>query len=398
MKLKIFLAIFLGVLGVFFTAEYLLFSYSQKETVATVKKEVSRATSLYKYINKAETLSKINEASELASRQTLIDAIDFNNWKKLKEELKSNSEDTTVKTSIKKIQDSVQIELDIINKLYDKSDMIFIVDSDGDVISKNLDGILDGKNFLNKILIQSALKGRNGEDVFKILGKVYKVVAVPIRNDQNFIIGAYCSANIVDSEMAKDDAGKLYEETVDASSTNRFYFAFIGENNKLYGSNLSPEKHETLRKYIETHSIAKLINKKDKTRKTSSYITLNGEKFFADIAVHPSLDGDSDVYYMILSSVDKSLQPLKARNTNFIFFTIFILILGFIIAFVFDESFNKPINNFMEGMLEIINGNTSYKFDNEADGIEGSLNQNANYMISVLLGEKNQEDVQNKES
>ncbi len=397
MKLKIFLAIFISVLSVFFAGEYLIFSYSQKETVSTVKKEVSRATSLYKYINKAETLSKINEASELASRQTLIDAMDSDNWKAYNEKLKEDPNNKEIKTALKKIKDNVQIELDVINKLYDKSDMIFVVDSNGDVISKNLDGILDGKNFSKKILIQSALKGRNGEDVFKILGKVYKVVAVPVRDDKNFIIGAYCSANIVDSEMAKDDAGKLYEETVDAASTNRFYFAFIGENNKLYGSNLSPEKHETLRRYIETHSISKLISKTDKTRKTSSYITLNGEKFFADIAVHPSLAGDSDVYYMILSSVDKSLQPLKAKNTNFIFFTIFVLILGFIISFVFDEAFNKPINNFMEGMLEIINGNTSYKFDNDADGIEGSLNQNANYMISVLLGEKTPEEESNKD-
>jgi len=126
----------------------------------------------------------------------------------------------------------------------------------------------------------------------------------------------------------------------------------------------------------------------DREKKKSLSFRLSGELYNASVALHSQRFGDSKLGYIILGSKDSVLLNIKAEQNKFIFIVLLVTILAIMISYFLVESFLTPINKFMEGMVEIINGNKKFRFNNDAEGIEGNLNQNANYMISVLLGEK----------
>lgn len=376
MKLKIYLLSLLSILAVFLAAQYLFVNLINTHLTLTLKDSVSRATSLYKYINKADTLEKIKKSEQLAEKKELLEAFDTEQYK----------------TTPQDVASKVQIELNIINKFSDSSDVIFVTDTEGAVVAKNLDDTLKGVNFKENLLIKNALLGRADENIFKMLkqNKYFKVTSVPIRKDGK-IIGAFSSANYIDSKIAKEDFSKLYEETNEETRQTPLYLAFIEPKN-LLGSNMPPELHEAFKRYVETNSEMIDMSFKDQDKRHSFEVVLNGERFFANIAIHPQLDNQEKVCYIILSSIDKTLEPVKNNRNNYMLLTAIIILISFIFGFIIEESFHAPINKFMEGMIEIINGNKGFRFNNEATGLEGNLNQNANYMISVLLGEKTPEE------
>jgi len=372
MKFKIFLLSFSTIALIFLATHYFFVIDTKQNLVMTLKDNVSRATSLYKHINRADSFARINKAVELANKKELLDAIDL--------EDKENYEE---------IAEKIQVELNIINRFQDTSDIIFVTDIDGYVIARNLDDTLKGMIFKDKILIKSAIAGSAGEDVFKIMGKLHRVISVPIKKDCK-VIGTISFANQIDSEMAKIDFRTLAEETSEEKQKTPLYFAFLDLKNKEFlGSNMPPDFHTSLKAQLNSNqNFSQDVIKDDAERKFAFNMVLAGEKFYANVSAHPQLNQMKRVHYIILSSVDNVTRPLKSKKNNFLFFTALIIVLSFIIAFVLEESFMAPVNKFMEGMLEIINGNKKYRFSNDTEGLEGSLNQNANYMISVLLGEK----------
>ena len=272
--------------------------------------------------------------------------------------------------------------------MYDKNDAIFMVDVHGNVVAKNLDGIFRNKNLSKELLIQTALQGFSDRDVIKIVDKTYLVTAAPVIKNGK-IIGAYCSADNVNSETAKEAASSLYDESLFNGST-KVYFGFF-DKSALLGSTMPTELHESFKKFIADNQ--ELINKIDAegSKKHEVNITLKNENFYTTISRHPSLSDTNDMFYIALVSKDKLLEPLKTRHGTLGLISFFIVLIGLIFSFIFDEQFNKPVNKFMENMLEIINGNTKYRFSNDAEGTEGNLNQNANMMIATLLGEKTPE-------
>ncbi len=278
----------------------------------------------------------------------------------------------------------MQVELNVINKMYDSNDALFVVDRHGNVVAKNLDGIFRNKNLAEELLIKTVLQGFSDTDVIKILDKTYLVTAAPIEKN-GYIIGAYCSADNVNSETAKEASTSLYNESL-FKDNSRFYFGFF-DKQSLLGSTLPTELHESFKKFIADNQ--ELIKKIDtEGSKHDIMIELKNEQFFSSISRHPSLSETNDMFYIALVSKDKLLDPVQARHGTFGLISFFMILVSFIFSFIIDEQFNKPINKFMENMLEIINGNTKFRFSNDAEGVEGNLNQNANMMIATLLGEK----------
>ncbi|HRZ79802.1 MAG TPA: hypothetical protein P5044_07335, partial [bacterium] len=286
--------------------------------------------------------------------------------------------------AIKEIESNVQIELNVINKMYDRTEAIFVVDKYGNVVAKNLDGTLKNMNFSKEVLMSAALQGAADRDIVKMLDKTYRITAAPIYINGK-IAGAYCSANMINSETAKEVVTGLFDESI--KNAGDFYFGFF-DRKTLLGSTMPTELHENFKKFISEHQ--EMIEKIDSgdSKRHDTVINIKGEKFYASIAKHPSLSESNDVFYLTLVSMDKTLGPVSSKQGTLILISIFILILGLITIVVLDEQFNRPVNKFMENMLEIINGNVKYRFNNEATGVEGNLNQNANMMIATLLGEK----------
>ncbi len=370
MKAKIILLSLVSIALVFGAAYHLLVNQTKRQIVETLEDSVSRATSLYKYISAAETLDRIRNAEEIAARKEMLDVFDPAAY---------------VANPVEAAQ-KIQVELNVINKFSDNSDVLFITDTAGTVLAKNLDDTLKGVSFKENLLVSNAISGRSDEDIFEILGKRMKVVSVPIRKDGR-IIGTFNSANIIDSQMAKDDFSNLTEETNEEKGSNPLMFAFV-EKQKVLGSTMPPELHEALKRYMEGKPEIVENAIKESERKHEFRTALNGEKFYANIAVHEHLGQEKQVCYLFISSVDKGLQSLSASRNNFIWITIIVLILAVILGIVIEEQSQVPISRFTEGMIEIIHGNRKFRFSNEAEGVEGQLNQNANMMIAALLGER----------
>ncbi|HOW52799.1 MAG TPA: hypothetical protein PLV42_12245 [bacterium] len=370
MKAKIILLSVISIALVFGAAYHLLVNQTKRQLIETLEDSVSRATSLYKYINAAETLDRIRAAEEIAARKELLDVL-------VPAALAANPIEAEQK---------IQVELNVINKFSDPSDVLFITDTEGRVVAKNLDNTLKGISFKENLLISNAISGRSDEDIFEILGKRMKVVSVPIRKE-GAIIGTFNSANIIDSEMAKGDFSNLTEETNEEKGNNPLLFAFV-EKQKVLGSTMPPELHEALKKYIENNPDIVEKALKEEERKHAFTAKLNGEKFYANIAVHEHLGQEKYVCYLFVSSIDKGLQPLYASRNNFLWIVIIVLIIAIIFGIVIEEQSQAPISRFTEGMIEIIHGNRKFRFSNEAEGVEGQLNQNANMMIAALLGER----------
>ncbi len=392
MKTKIFIPFFVSIIILFVAVYFLMILPKYKESEKNVKSKVSLMTKFYKYRNDSDKLKNIRDAKEMARKKELVNAFDAEKWREVRFSLQDEDESSEdvpeeeLKEIKKKIHDSVQVELNVINKLYDDSDAIFITDIDGVVVAKNLDGTLSDLDIGDKLLIKAALNGLGDQDVIKLLDKYYKVVSVPLVKDGE-IVGTYCSANIMDTEMVKKSFMK--EEEL---SDPPVFFAFL-DKKRLLGSTMPSGLHRNFDKYIQKNST--IFNEvKDDEHKIHTYpLNIEGENFFISISTHPRLSEKKDMFYMGIVSLDKMTAPIDQDFYALIVITVLLIISGIVAAFILEYNFYNPINHFVENMIEIINGNTEYRFDNEADGVEGMLNQNANYMISVLLGEKTPEEI-----
>jgi hypothetical protein len=390
MKAKIFILTLVLTGAMYLAADYLFVRYSKTNLIDTAKSGVSQSISLYRYINMADSFAEIKNVESLAKKDELVNAFNVEKWESA---IKENSKDFSnlsedSKKLIREIEQNIQVELNVINKMYDKNDAIFMVDVHGNVVAKNLDGIFRNKNLSKELLIQTALQGFSDRDVIKIVDKTYLVTAAPVIKNGK-IIGAYCSADNVNSETAKEAASSLYDESL-FNGLTKVYFGFF-DKSALLGSTMPTELHESFKKFIVDNQ--ELINKIDAegSKKHEVNITLKNENFYTTISRHPSLSDTNDMFYIALVSKDKLLEPLKTRHGTLGLISFFIVLIGLIFSFILDEQFNKPVNKFMENMLEIINGNSKYRFSNDAEGTEGNLNQNANMMIAALLGEKTPE-------
>lgn len=387
MKLKIFLLTLGLTVAMYFAADYLFVRYTKANLTDTAKNSVSQSVSLYRYINMADSFSEIRNVESLAKKDELLKAFDSEKWEAAIKDSPGDLAklDEESKKIVKELELNIQVELNVINKMYDKNDAIFVTDIHGNIVSKNLDGIFRNKNISSELLINTALQGLSDRDVVKIIDKTYIVTAAPIFKNGK-IIGAYCSADNVNSETAKEATASLYDESLFEDSS-RIYFGFFDKNN-LLGSNMPTDLHESFKKFISDNQ--ELIKKIDSesSKRHDILIKLKGEDFFSSIARHPSLSENNDMFYIALTSKDKLLEPVNSRHGTLGLISFFIILMGLIMAIVLDEQFNKPINKFMENMLEIINGNTKFRFSNDSEGVEGNLNQNANMMIATLLGEK----------
>ena len=401
MKVKLFLVTIILTVLLYAATNYFFVNYTCGNLVESAKNAVSQSVSIYSRISEADKFDKIHKVESIAKNLKLIEALDPAKWDEVAEEVLSAfaaealENDGKAKGEVKRNEltpnakafvDKIETEMNVINQIYDYSDTIFVTDTKGNIIAKNLDGIFKGVNLANEKLFQVVLRGTANRDVMKIKGKTYLVSAAPIVDKGN-IIGIYFSADNIDSEAAKNAVANLYDESIFGNQQSKFYFGFF-DKSSLLGSTLPTQLHESFRKFIKGNQdlIAK-IDEEDSKRHDME-IVLNGETFFASVSRHPSLSDNEDLFYLSLVSRDKLLEPLSAKRGTFTIVALFLLVISLVLLYIFDEQNGRPVNKFMEGMLEIINGNVKFRFNNDAKGVEGNLNQNANMMIATILGER----------
>ena len=402
MKIKLFLTTIILTALLYAATNYFFVNYTRDNLVDSAKNAVSQSVSIYSRISEADKFDKIHKVESIAKNAKLIEALDPAKWDEVSEEVLSVfatealENDGKAAGEIKRAElspnakafiDKIETEMNVINQIYDYSDTIFVADTKGNIIAKNLDGIFKGVNIANEKLFQAVSRGTANRDIMKIKGRTYLVSAAPIVDKGN-IIGIYFSADNVDSEAAKNAVANLYDESIFGNQQSKFYFGFF-DKSSLLGSTLPTQLHESFKKFIKANQdlIAKIDEEEDSKRHDME-IVLSGETFFASVSRHPSLSDNEDIFYLALISKDKLLEPLSAKRGTFTIVAIFLLVISLVLLYIFDEQNGRPVNKFMEGMLEIINGNLRFRFNNDAKGVEGNLNQNANMMIATILGER----------
>lgn len=400
MKVKLFLVTLILTALLCAATNYFFVSYTDENLTESAKNAVSQSISLYSRIAEADKFDKIHKVESLAKNSKLIEALDPAKWAEVSEEVlasfaqealelegKSKGEKRTeLSPNAKAFVDKIETEMNVINQIYDDSDTIFVTDTEGNIIAKNLDGIFRGVNIADKKLFQIVLRGTANRDIMVIKDKTYLVSAAPVFDKGN-LVGMYFSAANIDSEAAKNAVANLYDESIFGNRQSKFYFGFFNKTS-LLGSTLPTQLHESFKKFIKGNQdlIAK-IDEEDAKRHDIE-IVLNGETFFASVAHHPSLSENEDLFYLSLVSKDKLLAPLSSKCGTFAIVVALLLAIALVLLYIFDEQNGRPVNKFMEGMLEIINGNIKFRFNNDAKGVEGNLNQNANMMIATILGER----------
>ena len=401
MKIKLFLVTIILTALLYAATNYFFVNYTCGNLVESAKNAVSQSVSIYSRISEADKFDKIHKVESIAKNAKLIEALDPAKWEEVSEEVlsafaadaiendgkeKGNVKRAELTPAAKTFVDKIETEMNVINQIYDYSDTIFVTDTKGNIVAKNLDGIFKGVNIADEKLFQVVLRGTANRDVMKIKGKTYLVSAAPIV-DRGNIIGIYFSADNIDSEAAKNAVANLYDESIFGNQQSKFYFGFF-DKSSLLGSTLPTQLHESFRKFIKGNQdlIAK-IDEEDSKRHDME-IVLNGETFFASVSRYPSMSDNEDLFYLTLVSKNKLLEPLSSKRGTFSIVVALLLVISLVLLYIFDEQNGRPVNKFMEGMLEIINGNVKFRFNNDAKGVEGNLNQNANMMIATILGER----------
>lgn len=386
MKLKIFLVAFISIVLIAITCQKLFVDYAKKQMLSTLHEKVYLVSDLFSHFVQMDSTQNIKITEDFTQDENFLSAFDAVGWHESTAKQEDTPEITAEKQEVrKKIYNNIQVELNTINKVYDKSDILFLTDRTGKIIVKNLDGAFDGVNLSTTVLIRTVLKGQASVDILKIKGTNYIVTAVPFKNKSGKIIGSYCSGDAINSNMIKRYSIQMGLSSQLDSELTPIFFAMI-EKNKLLGSNLPPEHHSALRQAIPQYAadIQKAISEKHPYPLTFS---LENDSLYAVISTSKQLTGNPNIALVTLSSSDKIIDSLDSKMQTFLLIAMLISVIALIFSFLIDESVQKPITRFTEGMLEIINGNTRFRFNNDVNGLEEMLNQNANMMISVLLNE-----------
>ncbi|HPA56541.1 MAG TPA: hypothetical protein PLT70_03835, partial [bacterium] len=167
MKLKIFLLTLVLTGIMYLAADYLFLRYTRANFIESAKNSVSQSVSLYQYIHRADSFASIKNVELHAKKPELVAAFDFEKWdaviQQSPKDFSKLSEES--KKIVKNIEQNVQVELNVINKMYDSNDALFVVDRHGNVVAKNLDGIFRNKNLAEELLIKTVLQGFSDTDV-----------------------------------------------------------------------------------------------------------------------------------------------------------------------------------------------------------------------------------------
>ncbi|MBO4698434.1 hypothetical protein J5690_02330 [bacterium] len=400
MKIKLFLITIILTVLLYAATNYFFVSYTVENLTESTKNAVSQSVSVYSHLAESDKFDKIHKVESIAKNANLIKALNPAKWAEVSEEVlaafaadalekdgraKGDVKRNELSPNAKAFVDTIETEMNVINQIYDYSDTIFVSDTNGNIIAKNLDGIFKGVNLSEEKLFRVALRGTANRDVLKIKEKTYLVSAAPVI-ENGAVIGVYFSADNIDSEAAKKAVASLYDESIFVNPYSKFYFGFF-DKTSLLGSTLPTQTHESFKKFIKGNPelIAKI---EEENKRHDMEIVLNGETFLASIGRHPSLSEHNDLFYLTLVSKNRLLEPLSAKRGTFTIVSVFLLLIALVLLYISDEQNGRPVNKFMEGMLEIINGNIKFRFNNEAKGVEGNLNQNANMMIATILGER----------
>jgi len=269
-------------------------------------------------------------------------------------------------------------KLEVLSNLKYYGDTFIVLDKDGNELARTLVATWKKNKFGNYQVVQDAINGNDGEDIWQLDGRIQFVDITPIR-DGGSVIGLMVMANVIDEELVKQ------EQEIAAGE-----FSFFS-NNRVITSSLSSLKQGALNKFVQQNSsqIAKVLSSKNQYFKER--IKLGDETFLALMAPIPASDENGLAGFMILRSESYWLKIFDGIRNFIMLLTILFIVLGVSISFLLVQKAYDAIDFILEGAHQIIVGNKEYQFVSN-DEFLNQLGQTLNLMIAILLGKYIPED------
>ncbi|MDD5306405.1 MAG: hypothetical protein PHU25_03710 [Deltaproteobacteria bacterium] len=119
-------------------------------------------------------------------------------------------------------------------------------------------------------------------------------------------------------------------------------------------------------------------------------INIEGDPYLAILTAVRSAEAKDQVANVVMASVDKATEDLGALVSILVLMAlagIIVIVAGFLLG----NHFQKPVMAIEEGLLKIINGEYSYRFDVKSSEV-GGLSYRINQLIGVLTGEEEEQE------
>jgi hypothetical protein len=280
-------------------------------------------------------------------------------------------------------------------------DILFLTDVNGVVIARNTNprACPAGKNVSDAIpTVKRALEGEATYSLWSISDSPFSAKATDPAFCQllNTELMEVASAPVWVDETIQ---GVLVVGTEISNGTARKNAEIIGldmavlKNGGVYSSSLTTD---TQRQALEQElAQAHVVQKIDQAVATgipseTFEIKVVDESFIALIAPAPNADKKDKIVNILLGSRNKETSYLGSIKMLLVFLALGVLAV-FIVGLVLANHFLKPVMFIEEGLLKIINGETTYRFDVKSSEL-GGLGYRINQLVSYLTDEEETPD------
>lgn len=262
--------------------------------------------------------------------------------------------------------------------------IVLITNEQGEVLARNINPNAEpvGENLANTLKsLKVALTGKTINDIWKYNEFLLDVSASPIIRDGNIrgllLVGYDDSDGVAESyaNMLGNEIAFLYKD---------------GDTWKINSSSvIKGTETDDLNKEIQKIHRDEIIKAMETESAEFIDLKIRDEDFLSVVGKMPINNSYTESAFLLLSSLDDALIP--ANKTSWLWiYTIIAIILIIIAGLALSQHFQKPVEEIEEGLLRIINGEFNYRFDVKSSEV-GGLAFRINQLISVLLGEEEEE-------
>jgi hypothetical protein len=258
-------------------------------------------------------------------------------------------------------------------------DVVLVTDRAGKVVARDR-FVNDWGHTLDFPLLRRVVEDRaRDKDVWRFREQNHRMmtaVAAPILDGAQ-VIGALALLYEHNNQMALDDR-RLFRMEEHFHPEVAY---FLGEN--VYGSSLAePGQIEQIRGFLRPHLAALARG----ATAGPEPIEVGGRKYLALAAPIDDNATDRSSGYVLLGSLDDALAPVAGFLGRLPFIAAGFLLVAVILGLLVLRSTTAAYDRVEQGVLEMVSGNTEYKFDPHLPGGAGSLGHALNLLVAQLLG------------
>lgn len=280
-------------------------------------------------------------------------------------------------------------------------DILFLTDAKGVVIARNTNprACPAGKNVSDAIpTVRRALEGEATYSLWSISDSPFSAKATD---------PAFCQ--LLNTELMEVAAAPVWvDETIQgvlvvgteiSNGTAQKNAQLIGldmavlKNGGVYSSSLTTDtQRQALEQELAQAHVVQKIDQAVATGVPSETFEIEvvGESFVALIAPAPNADKKDKIVNILLGSRNKETSYLNSTKMLLVFL-VFGVLAVFIVGLALAGHFLKPVMFIEEGLLKIINGETTYRFDVKSSEL-GGLGYRINQLVSYLTDEEETPD------